>query len=173
MPDPRGGYPSSSTPVSKLPQVPTGPAPGASKTLARIRFPLPAVLHAREDSLVAEALCRCSQLFGRHAETCPSRVVVRDRRLSDALEAHDRRVLAADPETCQSCSQPLDPDNLCRVNGIGYHLGNCPQPHRPPDPALSIRCPICDAAPGEPCDPPPGIHVGRRMDHLHGKGSRT
>jgi NAD-dependent dihydropyrimidine dehydrogenase PreA subunit len=129
MPDPRGGYPSSSTPASALPRPPTGPAPGASETLARIRLPLPPVLHAREVSLVAEALCRCSQLFGRHAETCPSRVVIRDRRLSDALEAHDRRVLAADPETCASCRQPLDPDNLCRVNGIGYHLGNCPQPH--------------------------------------------
>jgi hypothetical protein len=99
------------------------------ETLARIRFPLPAVLHAREVSLVAERLCTCSQSTGRHAIACPTLAAVRGGRLSDALEAHDRRVLAADPETCQSCRHPLDPDNLCRVNGIGYHLGNCPQPH--------------------------------------------
>lgn len=55
------------------------------------------------------------------------------------------------------------------LTGPTVILGDTPRT----DPALSIRCPICDAAPGEPCDPPPGIHVGRRMDHLHGKGSRT
>jgi hypothetical protein len=132
------------------------------ETLTRSRLHLPPVLHAREVSLVAEALCRCSQLFGRHAETCPSRVVIRDRRLSDALEAHDRRLLAAAEDPCSSCGQPLDPDNLCRVNGIGYHLGNCPQPHGTPDAAddltllgplprisdawhaaLLIECPTC------------------------------
>jgi hypothetical protein len=89
------------------------------------------VSHAREVSLVAEALCRCAQSQGRHAFNCPTYTVQlgHPSRLSDALDAHDRRVLAAPPEVCASCSQPLDPDNLCRVNGIGYHLGNCPQPH--------------------------------------------
>jgi hypothetical protein len=102
------------------------------ETLARIRLPLPPVLHAREVSLVAEALCRCSQSQGRHALDCTTSRALRGRRLADALEDHDRRVLAAPPETCASCSQTLDPDNLCRVNGIGYHLGNCPQPHGDP-----------------------------------------
>lgn len=101
----------------------------AEETLARIRLPLPPVLHAREVSLVAERLCTCSQSTGRHALACPTLAAVRGGRLSDALEDHDRRLLAAFPGNCSSCRQPLDPDNLCVVNGIGYHLGNCPQPH--------------------------------------------
>lgn len=95
--------------------------------------------HAREVSLLAEALCTCSQNFGRHAVSCPttrlsrSPVGVRDpqtrRALSDALAAHDRRVLAEAEEFCVSCGESLDPANMLRVNGIPYHLGNCPRPH--------------------------------------------
>jgi hypothetical protein len=88
----------------------------------------------REVSLLLEAMCACAQSYGRHANDCPTVRAVntnaRALRLRAALTAHDRRVLAGPPEPCSSCGQPLDPANLCRVNGVGYHLGNCPQPHR-------------------------------------------
>lgn len=91
-----------------------------------------AVNLARETTTLAESLCTCAQSYGHHARACVTAYLTRPgglRVLSDALAAHDRRLLAAAEEFCSSCGEALDPDNLCRVNGIPYHLGNCPRPH--------------------------------------------
>lgn len=86
----------------------------------------------RELSLLREALCCCWQTRGRHASDCPSSRVS-GQALGEALARHDHRLLAATEEFCTSCGEAVDPDNLCRVNGLSYHLGNCPRPHGAPD----------------------------------------
>jgi hypothetical protein len=128
MPDRRGGYLSPATPVGQLPKVSPGPAAGASLPAGRRG----ATDHAREVTLVAEALCDCSQSYGRHAVRCASVRARNFGRLDAALSEHDRRVLADAEEFCSSCGEALDPGNLCRVNGVPYHLGNCPRPHGAP-----------------------------------------
>lgn len=85
--------------------------------------------HEREVQLVAEALCRCAQTQGRHARDCTTPRALRAGRLSDALAAHDRRLHRAAEEFCTSCGEHLDPGTMLRVNGVPYHLGNCPRPH--------------------------------------------
>lgn len=141
---------------------------------------------AREAALIAEALCTCSQSYGRHAQKCITSDLTRSihGRLTDALTAHDRRLLAASEEFCSSCGEAVDPDNLCRVNGVTYHLGNCPRPHGATyddawHEALTIDCPRCHAVPGELCrDVPEGsdpqIHLRRiEATTAYGAGSGT
>lgn len=85
----------------------------------------------REISLLAAALCRCEQFYGRHSTPCLGGHLLRFNpdQLAAALTAHDRRVTVEAEAFCVSCGEQLDPANMLRLNGIPYHLGNCPRPH--------------------------------------------
>lgn len=91
----------------------------------------------REEQIVANALCTCSLPYGKHAAACSTHRLTTNtlmaRAFTDALTAHDRRLLAASEPFCVACGISLRDTDRTVVDGNHYCLTDCPtRPQRTP-----------------------------------------